>query len=48
MIWDLFHYGYPEDLDPFDKVFTARFADYCRATARYIAGTASARITSRP
>lgn len=37
VIWDLFHYGYPEDLDPFGDVFVDRFADYCRAAARYIA-----------
>src|SRR5438093_9676832 len=35
-IWDLFHYGYPEDLDPFSEGFVRRFADYCHAVARYI------------
>jgi hypothetical protein len=35
-IWDLFHYGYPEDLDPFSEAFVRRFADYCHAVARYI------------
>jgi beta-glucosidase/6-phospho-beta-glucosidase/beta-galactosidase len=35
-IWDLCHYGYPEDLDPFSEQFTARFASYCRAAARYV------------
>ncbi|MGC5169782.1 family 1 glycosylhydrolase [Microbacterium sp. DT81.1] len=35
-IWDLFHYGYPGDSDPFDDAFAARFADYCRACARHV------------
>jgi beta-glucosidase/6-phospho-beta-glucosidase/beta-galactosidase len=35
-IWDLCHYGYPDDLDPFSEEFTARFADYCRAAAEYV------------
>jgi beta-glucosidase/6-phospho-beta-glucosidase/beta-galactosidase len=36
IIWDLFHYGYPEDLDPFSREFTTRFGDYCYAVAKYI------------
>lgn len=35
-VWDLCHYGYPDDLDPFSEDFAARFADYCRAAARYV------------
>ena len=35
-IWDLCHYGYPDDLDPFSEEFTKRFADYCRAAAEYV------------
>ncbi|MFC5479473.1 b-glycosidase [Massilia suwonensis] len=35
-IWDLCHYGYPDDLDPFDDAFVARFAAYCRAAAEYV------------
>jgi hypothetical protein len=35
-IWDLFHYGYPDDLDPFSNEFTSRFARYCRAAAEYV------------
>ncbi|HEX8288923.1 MAG TPA: family 1 glycosylhydrolase [Pyrinomonadaceae bacterium] len=35
-IWDLCHYGYPEDIDPFTDDFTNRFADYCRAAAEYV------------
>jgi hypothetical protein len=35
-IWDLFHYGYPDDLDPFSPEFVNRFADYCYTVARYL------------
>jgi len=35
-IWDLCHYGYPDDLDPFDDDFVERFARYCRAAANYV------------
>ncbi|MFN3651330.1 MAG: glycoside hydrolase [Armatimonadota bacterium] len=37
VIWDLFHYGYPEGVDLFSEEFPRRFADYCYAAARYIA-----------
>ncbi len=36
VIWDLFHYGYPQDLDLWGEEFPHRFADYCHAIARYI------------
>jgi beta-glucosidase/6-phospho-beta-glucosidase/beta-galactosidase len=35
-IWDLCHYGYPDDLDPFSKTFIDRFAAYCKAVAQYV------------
>lgn len=35
-IWDLCHYGYPDDVDPFAADFCDRFARYCRAAARYV------------
>jgi beta-glucosidase/6-phospho-beta-glucosidase/beta-galactosidase len=35
-IWDLCHYGYPDDVDPFSPDFADRFARYCRATAEYV------------
>ena len=35
-IWDLCHYGYPDDLDPFSENFVRRFAAYCRAAAEYV------------
>jgi hypothetical protein len=36
VIWDLFHYGYPDGLDPFAAQFADRFADYCAAAASYV------------
>ncbi len=35
-MWDLCHYGYPDDADPFSPVFAERFARYCRAAAEYV------------
>ena len=35
-IWDLCHYGYPDDLDPFRDGFVERFAAYARAVAEYV------------
>ena len=35
-IWDLCHYGYPDDTDPFAPDFADRFARYCRAAASYV------------
>lgn len=35
-IWDLCHYGYPDNLDPFAPDFAASFARYCRAAAAYV------------
>ncbi len=37
VIWDLFHYGYPLDVDPFTSEFVERFAAYCRAAAALVA-----------
>jgi beta-glucosidase/6-phospho-beta-glucosidase/beta-galactosidase len=35
-IWDMCHYGYPDELHPFSEEFTARFAAYCKAAAEYV------------
>ncbi len=43
VIWDLFHYGYPADVDLFSPDFPPRFAEYCRAAAEYVR-----RRTGRP
>jgi beta-glucosidase/6-phospho-beta-glucosidase/beta-galactosidase len=36
VVWDLFHYGYPNDLDLFGEEFPKRFADYCYAAAKHV------------
>jgi beta-glucosidase/6-phospho-beta-glucosidase/beta-galactosidase len=35
-VWDLCHYGYPDDLDPFSTEFVSRFSTYCEAASKYI------------
>ena len=35
-IWDLCHYGYPDDLDPYSDQFIERFAAYSKAAAEYV------------
>ncbi|MGH2351309.1 MAG: cupin domain-containing protein [Chloroflexota bacterium] len=35
-VWDLMHYGYPDDLDPFSEAFVERFATYARAVATVV------------
>ena len=35
-IWDLCHYGYPDDVDPFADDFAERFAAYAKAAAEYV------------
>jgi len=35
-IWDLCHYGYPDDADPFAPAFADRFAAYAKAAAAYV------------
>jgi beta-glucosidase/6-phospho-beta-glucosidase/beta-galactosidase len=37
LIFDLFHFGYPADVDLFAAEFSARFADYAYAAARFLA-----------
>lgn len=41
VIWDLFHYGYPDDLDLFSEEFPRRFSEYCRAAARLICSSST-------
>jgi len=36
-IWDLCHYGFPSDIDPWSDEFVRRFAAYAKAAARYVA-----------
>jgi glycosyltransferase involved in cell wall biosynthesis len=34
VIWDLMHYGWPDDIDIWSPAFVTRFADFARAAAR--------------
>ncbi len=36
VLWDLCHYGFPDDVDLFSPQFVTRFAGYCGAVARFI------------
>ena len=36
VIWDLLHYGWPDDLDVFSPAFVDRFARFCEASARFL------------
>jgi beta-glucosidase/6-phospho-beta-glucosidase/beta-galactosidase len=36
VLWNLCHYGWPDDLDLFSADFVPRFARYCAAVARHI------------
>ncbi len=37
VVWDIFHYGHPTDIDLYSDEFPKRFADYCYAVASYLA-----------
>jgi glycosyltransferase involved in cell wall biosynthesis len=37
VIWDLLHYGWPDDIDVWSPAFVTRFAAFARAAARVIA-----------
>src|SRR5262249_18947878 len=37
VLYDLFHFGLPDGVHPLEPSFPERFADYCRAAARWIA-----------
>jgi polysaccharide biosynthesis protein PelF len=39
VIWDLCHYGWPDDVDVFRPEFVERFAGFCRAFAELLADT---------
>ena len=36
VIWDLFHYGYPQTVDLWSSDFPKRFEDYCHEVGRFI------------
>jgi hypothetical protein len=48
IVWDLFHYGYPRDLDLFSREFTQRFADYCYEVGRFLAKHVDSRLWFTP
>lgn len=37
VVWDLLHFGWPDDVDPFGAAFVRRFARYARACASMLA-----------
>jgi beta-glucosidase/6-phospho-beta-glucosidase/beta-galactosidase len=39
-IWDLCHYGLPDDCDPFTDDCRKRFVDYCAAVAEFVTSSA--------
>ncbi|HVF30040.1 MAG TPA: hypothetical protein VNA22_03680 [Pyrinomonadaceae bacterium] len=36
VVWDYFHYGYPDDIDIFSPRFVERFASFCRAATEFL------------
>ena len=48
VIWDLFHYGYPRELDPLSEAFQRRFADYCYAVGRHVAARTDGLLAFTP
>ena len=36
VVWDFFHYGYPDDIDIFDTQFVERFESFCQAATAYL------------
>ena len=39
-LWDMCHYGLPDDCDPFSDDCRKRFVDYCRAAAEFVTSSA--------
>lgn len=48
LILDLFHYGFPEDIDIFGPEFKTRFAEYCRGVARTVSRKAKVSVYFTP
>lgn len=36
IVWDFFHYGYPDDIDIFSSQFVARFESFCSAATEFL------------
>lgn len=48
VIWDLFHYGFPDGLDLFSEDFPRRFEDYCAAAAQFLGPRQAGRCLFTP
>jgi hypothetical protein len=48
VLWDLFHFGYPADVDLFSDAMPARFADYCHAVTRLLASETNGPLALTP
>lgn len=48
LLFDLFHFGYPTDVDLFAPDFAARFADYAYAAARFLAAHTDGQLYVTP
>lgn len=48
IIYDLFHFGYPNHIDLFSADFPKRFADYCHAVVDYIASQTAGALYFTP
>jgi beta-glucosidase/6-phospho-beta-glucosidase/beta-galactosidase len=46
VIWDLWHYGWPDDLDIFSVAFVERFTAFAREAAKHISGYDAAPLIS--
>ena len=46
-IWDICHFGFPDDLSPLHPQFTKRFVGVCSAFRPFLQGTLSLRHTDR-
>lgn len=48
VVWDLFHFGCPRDVDLFEPSMPERFAEYCRAAARFLVRETSGPLAFTP
>jgi hypothetical protein len=48
VIWDLMHFGWPDDVDPFSPSFPSRFARYAAAFARWLSNETDQRPMITP
>ncbi|MFL6468899.1 MAG: beta-glucosidase, partial [Pyrinomonadaceae bacterium] len=46
VIWDLFHYGFPDDLDIFSEHFIERFSAFSRAATEFLTSELGDRLTA--